>query len=503
MILYDLNFLLFCKDLLSPIISPASTPSVNYQAQYQKNDRSLDFSPLSSPAIQPQSEKLHYQQQYQQKLALINYQEQLAMLDAKIENDLTFNNLTSRQIKDQYEKLENMKRRINEKLTVLQKSQQIQQISNNMVVNNHTFSGDSNVSSSAENYQTEPMHYDTDNKSSPASQFSQPEPVTPSSLMNMKMNNCFQDDSSKTESSINQVDYSSSDGYISSTGYYDSTTPKIQSINTSPSSVIQDMTFTSPAYSKCEIHGSPKSIKNISSPTHCKQTNKQAHQGKKQRRESQVIDPKINHTSPRTLKPLLISPTLRPGTQPLPLSLISALNETHLHSVEDAERILASKSNYQNLLEGKGDALGISFSTEIKSGLEIRRTAHKAAEQKRRDSLKTWFDRLRNEVEDGYVKNQKGIMSQIIKAQQIEHHIKKRNIDHSSSNTDEEMDDLSTEPGAMKPLSKVLLLQYAYEYIHFLKSSLEEKDTIIHDLSHTSLLGKRKNDSNEDRSYLE
>lgn len=147
--------------------------------------------------------------------------------------------------------------------------------------------------------------------------------------------------------------------------------------------------------------------------------------------------------SPRTLKPLLVSPTLQPGL---------------------SEHMLATRSNYQNLKEGKAAALGIAFTTQIKSGIEIRRTAHKAAEQKRRDSLKEWFDRLRVEVEEGYVKRQKpSILSQVI-------------AEESSKEKKTEDDEEE------KPLSKVLLLQYAYEYIISLKNTLDEKDIEIENI---------------------
>lgn len=164
--------------------------------------------------------------------------------------------------------------------------------------------------------------------------------------------------------------------------------------------------------------------------------------------------------SPRTLKPLLISPTLQPGA-------------------ENAEHILATRSNYQNVMEGKAAALGIAFTTQIKSGLEVRRTAHKAAEQKRRDSLKECFERLRVEVEEGYVKRQHSLLSQLIEEQQAEQ--------------GEDGDDEKT----MKPLSKVLLLQYAYEYIMSLKSTLAEKDAEIHDIVSTHRKRKRVNDDDD------
>ncbi|KAF9914578.1 hypothetical protein BX616_008007, partial [Lobosporangium transversale] len=43
-------------------------------------------------------------------------------------------------------------------------------------------------------------------------------------------------------------------------------------------------------------------------------------------------------------------------------------------------------------------ALGLSYNTDLHSGIEMRRTSHKAAEQKRRDSLKHCFDDLRQMI---------------------------------------------------------------------------------------------------------
>lgn len=56
---------------------------------------------------------------------------------------------------------------------------------------------------------------------------------------------------------------------------------------------------------------------------------------------------------------------------------------------------LSSKSNYQNILEGRGKDLGIGFPSESHTGVAVKKTSHKAAEQKRRDSLKSGFDDLR------------------------------------------------------------------------------------------------------------
>ena len=68
----------------------------------------------------------------------------------------------------------------------------------------------------------------------------------------------------------------------------------------------------------------------------------------------------------------------------------------------DALARLSTKSNYQNIMDGRGvDLLGLDPSTVSAlnatqgAGADNRRTSHKAAEQKRRDSLKLCFEELR------------------------------------------------------------------------------------------------------------
>ena len=64
---------------------------------------------------------------------------------------------------------------------------------------------------------------------------------------------------------------------------------------------------------------------------------------------------------------------------------------------------LSNKSNYQNIVEGHGEVLGLNASAVTAlhtsqtnaAGADNRRTSHKAAEQKRRDSLKARFEELR------------------------------------------------------------------------------------------------------------
>lgn len=137
--------------------------------------------------------------------------------------------------------------------------------------------------------------------------------------------------------------------------------------------------------------------------------------------------------SPRALKPL-ISPSLKPNGKRL-----SSIEE------ETARALLTSKSNYENLKEGKAKSLGIDFSTTIQSGIENRRSAHKAAEQKRRDTLKQSFDSLRTEIIDAMMEEEE-------------------NQDRNSKEKD------------VKQMSKVVLLQHSYEYILRLKNDNKRKD---------------------------
>lgn len=145
--------------------------------------------------------------------------------------------------------------------------------------------------------------------------------------------------------------------------------------------------------------------------------------------------------SPRALKPL-ISPSLKPNGKRL-----STIEE------ETARALLTSKSNYENLKEGKAKSLGIDFSTTIQSGIENRRSAHKAAEQKRRDTLKQSFDFLRTEIIDA-------IMEEELEGT--------GNVDIEEIRSAKEKD--------VKQMSKVVLLQHSYEYILRLKNDNKRKD---------------------------
>ncbi|KAJ2780636.1 hypothetical protein H4R18_003340 [Coemansia javaensis] len=94
-----------------------------------------------------------------------------------------------------------------------------------------------------------------------------------------------------------------------------------------------------------------------------------------------------------------IAPRQQSHTSPRHTPIVAATSTTNILGLE-AEVVtrLATKSNYQNIMEGNSEALGLRYHTEFKSGLERRRTNHKQAEQKRRDSLKTCFQDLQRRL---------------------------------------------------------------------------------------------------------
>ncbi|KAI9278791.1 hypothetical protein BDA99DRAFT_554397 [Phascolomyces articulosus] len=177
-------------------------------------------------------------------------------------------------------------------------------------------------------------------------------------------------------------------------------------------------------------------------------------------------------SSPRALKPL-ISPSLQPNGKRL-----SAIEE------QVAAAALATKSNYQNMREGKAKSLGIDFSSSFQSGVENRRSAHKAAEQKRRDTLKQSFDSLRKEITDALVEKEQEegeleSSSSGLKEQEEEEGSGQGDV---KENKEEENKPLSLEElksnkeKEVKQMSKVVLIQHSYEYILRLKAQNRRKD---------------------------
>lgn len=84
-----------------------------------------------------------------------------------------------------------------------------------------------------------------------------------------------------------------------------------------------------------------------------------------------------------------ISPALRPKISPsiTPLMPATASGMSHI-SAETSALYLASKSNYQNILEGT-HLPGVSYPEALAENLSSKRTSHKIAEQGRRNRINT------------------------------------------------------------------------------------------------------------------
>jgi hypothetical protein len=78
-----------------------------------------------------------------------------------------------------------------------------------------------------------------------------------------------------------------------------------------------------------------------------------------------------------------VSPALRPKISPSIKPLIRGGSTV---SEDTASLLLASKSNYQNILEGT-HLPGVSYPTELSTNLTSKRTSHKIAEQGRRNRI--------------------------------------------------------------------------------------------------------------------
>ncbi|CAG8528690.1 3749_t:CDS:2, partial [Ambispora gerdemannii] len=185
----------------------------------------------------------------------------------------------------------------------------------------------------------------------------------------------------------------------------------------------------------------------------------------------------LGPTAAQTRSPQALKPTISPNLKP---KLSGALAD------EVAEQ-LAQKSNYQNILEGTAQSLGISYSSDLQSSLESRRTTHKAAEQKRRDSLKQCFDELKRVVP---YKSMLG-----------------KNIIIANSNNDDGDNSSSggggkNGDGTMKNVSKLFLLKRAHDHIVELQEQNKDKDNIIAKLMKEleTCKGKSSNNNNNNQT---
>ncbi|KAJ2158384.1 hypothetical protein GGF46_003809 [Coemansia sp. RSA 552] len=131
----------------------------------------------------------------------------------------------------------------------------------------------------------------------------------------------------------------------------------------------------------------------------------EANRARRRTRATQLLSPRTTPLVPSVLKEpsSMTSPTpTTPAASSTPRTRpIAAVSTSTIIGLEaDVVTRLATKSNYQNIMEGQSEKLGLRYHSEFKTGLEKRRTNHKNAEQKRRDSLKLCFQDLRLRLPD-------------------------------------------------------------------------------------------------------
>ena len=71
-------------------------------------------------------------------------------------------------------------------------------------------------------------------------------------------------------------------------------------------------------------------------------------------------------------------------------------------SSSDLSALLASKSNYQNIMEGNHSQLGLSYPEQLSAEITSKRTSHKLAEQGRRNRINSALSDLGNVLGEGF-----------------------------------------------------------------------------------------------------
>eukprot|EP01135_Chromosphaera_perkinsii_P005301 Nk52_evm1s336 gene=Nk52_evmTU1s336 len=131
--------------------------------------------------------------------------------------------------------------------------------------------------------------------------------------------------------------------------------------------------------------------------------------------------------APRSSNAQIVSPPLAPVPSNYKSPALKPRRTSVVGEPAEIEKELQTKSNYQTMLEGKGEELG--FAAALMKTVADRRDTHKNSEKKRRDDLKQCFHDLRDSI----------------------------------PNCQEKL-----VGGKIQPLSKVAVLRKAMEYIRFI-----------------------------------
>jgi hypothetical protein len=147
---------------------------------------------------------------------------------------------------------------------------------------------------------------------------------------------------------------------------------------------------------------------------------------------------------------VLASPALLPRISPS----IKPLLPGGKTAEDTASLLLASKSNYQNILEGT-HLPGVSYPTELSTNLTSKRTSHKIAEQGRRNRINSALQEIATLLPRGQAKDSGGDKS-------------------GSGDAGDNNDASNGKGGSQSANSKASTVEQAIEYIKQLKKDLAE-----------------------------
>lgn len=127
------------------------------------------------------------------------------------------------------------------------------------------------------------------------------------------------------------------------------------------------------------------------------------------RRSSSVASGSSNASPHIRPRPPSISPAIRPRLSPGTSPTIAPERVAIYPSSgkDDLSALLASKSNYQTIVEGKHSQLGLQYPEQLSAELTSKRTSHKLAEQGRRNRINVALQELADLVAPNAAVNSK------------------------------------------------------------------------------------------------
>ncbi|KAI0100409.1 helix-loop-helix DNA-binding domain-containing protein [Nemania sp. FL0031] len=200
-------------------------------------------------------------------------------------------------------------------------------------------------------------------------------------------------------------------------------TPKMTPLQPLPSPLVTKPTQLASASQSPQLNAGP-------STTALKKTPLMAPKGGRKRASVSSVSPALLPRISPNIKPLL------PGT-------------TGLSNEDSASRLLASKSNYQRILEGN-QVPGVTYPSELSTNLTSKRTSHKIAEQGRRNRINSALQEIATLLPKGALK------------------------ESSEGDGDNTNGDKADAKHSNAPNSKASTVESAIEYIKHLQKELAE-----------------------------